>query len=252
MKKNLLAAAAAVALLGSAVAANAQTIGHVGANYSRAEFDLAGLGEADVDVWQLEGAVRFDAGALGGQIDGSVTDGEGIDTSFAGTGHLNTDLGGALVGGFAGVDISDDVTFWGLGVEAQANLAPSTLVYGQFGYGASEDFDDADFWAGRAEVRHFFADNIKLQGSAGFLSAETDAGDFDGWNAGVEAEYQFTGTPFSVLAAYDHLDSDDLGVDGDTFRVGVRYTFGGSIRERDQAGAGLGSISRLFGAGLVR
>jgi opacity protein-like surface antigen len=64
MKKNLFAAAAAVALLGSAVATNAQTVGHVGANYSRTDIDPSGV--SDLDTYQLEGAVRFDAGKLAG------------------------------------------------------------------------------------------------------------------------------------------------------------------------------------------
>lgn len=250
MKKNLFAAAAVVAFLGSAVAANAQTIGHVGANYSRVEADTA-LGDIEGDVFQAEGAVRFDAGSLGASINGAVTDYEG-DTSFGATGHLNANIGGGLLGGFAGVETSDDITLWGVGVDGQFNLAPNTLIYGQAGYGSSDDLGDADLWAVRGELRHFVGDNLKLQGSAGWLTADTDFGDADAWNLGLEAEYQFTGTPFSVLVGYDHFDSNDLDLDGDTFRIGARYTFGGSIRERDQSGAAFGSVSKLFGAGIIR
>lgn len=245
MKKNLFAAAAVVAFLGSAVAANAQTIGHVGANYANTEVDLGAGFEAETDVWQAEGAVRFDAGALGAAINGSVTDYEGGETTFGVTGHLNTQAGAALVGGFAGLETSDDVTFWGLGVEGQTNLAPNTTLYGQAGYG-TDDVTESDLWAVRGELRHYFTDRVKLQGSLGYVDAEGG----DAWNAGVEAEYQIANSPVSVLAGYDRFDAD--GVEADTFRVGVRYTFGGSIRERDQSGAALGSVAKLFGAGLVR
>ncbi|MBJ7412200.1 MAG: porin [Phenylobacterium sp.] len=251
MNKNLFAAAAAVALLGSAVAANAQTVGHVGANYSRTDLDVAGF-DADADVYQLEGAVRFDAGSLGAQVDGAITNYDGDETSFGVTGHLNTKVGSGLVGGFAGVETSDDITFWGLGLDAQANLGPATSLYGQAGYGTSDDLGDADFWAVRGEIRHFVSDNLRLQGSLGYTRIDVSGGDADGWNAGVEAEYQFAETPFSVVAGYDHFDSNDLSSNADTFRIGVRYTFGGTLKDRDQSGASLGSVGRLFGAGLVR
>lgn len=251
MNKNLFAATAAVAFLASAVAANAQTVGHVGANYSRTDFDVAGL-DADADVYQLEGAVRFDAGPLGAQIDAAVTNYDGDDTSFGATGHLNTKFGGGLVGGFAGVETSDDITFWGVGLDGQANLGPATSLYGQAGYGTSDDLGDADFWAVRGEIRHFVRDNFRLQGSLGYTRIEVTGPDADAWTAGVEAEYQFAETPFSVVAGYDHFDSNDISVNADTLRIGVRYTFGGTLKDRDQSGASLGSMSRLFGTGLVR
>jgi len=250
MKKNLFAAVAAVALLGSAVAAQAQTVGHVGAQYGRTDLDIVGL-DADADTYQLEGAVRFDAGSLGAQIDGAITNYDGDDTSFGATGHLNTKVGEGLIGGFAGVETSDDITVWGVGVDAQANLGPATSLYGQAGYGNSDDLGDADLWAVRSEVRHFFADNFRVTGSVGYLTV--DAGpDLDAWNAGVEAEYQFAETPFSVVAGYDHFDSNDIGANADTLRIGFRYTFGGTLKDRDRSGASLGSMGRLFGAGLVR
>ena len=250
MKKNLFAAAAAVALFGSAVAAQAQTVGHVGANYSRTDLDTP-VGDIDADTYQLEGAVRFDAGALGAQLDGSITNYDGDDTSFGATGHLNTNVGGGLIGGFAGVEASDDVTVWGLGVEGQANLGAQTSLYGQAGYGNVDDLFDADIWAVRGEVRHFFADNFRLTGSLGYSNIDvTAAPSFDTWNAGLEAEYQFADTPFSVVAGYDHFDADDIDTNADTVRIGFRYTFGGTLKDRDQSGASLGSASKLFGAGL--
>jgi len=249
MKMNLLATATVVALLGSAVAANAQTVGHVGANYARTDLDTP-LGDADVDSWQVEGAVRFDLGSLGAQLDGAVTDPEGGDAAFGATAHLNTRMGEGLIGGFVGVEDSDGLTVWGAGVEGQANLSPATSLYGQAGYGNADDLD-ADIWAVRGEVRHFITDNLRLTGSLGY--AAVDAGStVDTWNAGVEAEYQFAATPFSVVVGWDHFDSDDLNSNGDTLRVGFRYTFGGTLKDRDRSGASLGSMGRLFGSGLGR
>ena len=248
MNKNLFAAAAAVAFLGSAVAANAQTVGHVGANYSRIDADVAGL-DANGDVYQVEGAVRFDLGSLGAQLDGAVTNYDGDDTSVGATGHINTKVGGGLIGGFAGVETSDDVTVWGVGVEGQANINGKASLYAQAGYGNVDDAFDADIWAVRGEFRYFVADNVRLKGVVGYSTVDVGP-NIDTWNAGVEAEYQFAETPFSVWAGYDHADSDDLDSNADTFRIGVRYTFGGTLKDRDQSGASLGSASNLFAAGL--
>jgi hypothetical protein len=250
MTKYLLAGAAALALLTSAAAANAQSYGYVGANYARTNVDVGGLGDADVNLGELEGAVAFNGGAWGGQLDGALTyaDSDGGDTTtISGTGHFNAKLGDNLLGGFAGVSHAEDSTLWALGGEGQAKLGAATTLYGQLGYGQIDDLSDVDFWAGRVELRHFVTDNFKLQGSLGAAKADSDFGDLDSWNAGVEAEYQFAGTQWSVVGGYDHAAFDDLDADSDTFRIGVRYTFSGSLRDRDAAGADLSSVRKLFG-----
>lgn len=253
MRTQLLAAVAATTLLGLAGAAHAQAVGHVGANYSRSELDAGVLGEADADAFQLEGAVAFGSDPIGAQIDASVNRFEADDedaTVWAVTGHVNRKFDGGLIGGFAGVSTSDDVTLWAVGAEGQANLGAATTLYGQFGYGQAEDLDDVDFWAGRAELRHFFTENFKLQGSAGFTKADAQGGELDMWNLGVDAEYQFAGTPWSITGGYEHGEVDDVDLSADTFRLGVRYSFGGTLRDRDQAGASLGSAGNLFGGTL--
>lgn len=253
MKTQLIATAAAAAFFALTGAAQAQTVGHVGANYSRVEIDAGALGDTDADVIQGEGAVAFDAGPLRAQIDGSVTnfDTDGGDaTTWSTTGHLNKTFEGGLAGGFVGVSKSDDVTLWAVGAEAQFNVTPKTTLYGQVGYGQSDDLDDVDFWAGRAELRYFVTDNFKIAGNAGFTKADATGGDLDMWNVGADAEYQFAGTPWSVIGAYEHGELDDADLKSDTFKVGLRYTFGGTLRDRDQAGASLGSAANLFGGSL--
>jgi hypothetical protein len=249
MNVRLLATAAALALV--AGAAQAQTVGHVGLNYTNTEVEAGGL-EAEGDAFQVEGAFAFDLGGLGAQLDAAVTDSDDADAVFSGTAHLNTELGGARVGGFVGAIAADDFDLWGLGAEAQTNLGAQTVLYGQLGYGQSDDLGDADLWAVRGELRHYFTENFKLAGSLGFVNLDSDfGGEAEGWNAGVEGEYQFANTPFSVYGGYIRSEVDDADLESDTFQVGVRYTFGGSLQARDQAGAQLGGVSKLFGlAGL--
>jgi hypothetical protein len=249
MRTFLTATAAAAALFGAA-AAQAQVVGHVGANYAHSDADVGGF-DIDGDAFQLEGSAAFKVGGLGAAVDGSFTDGEDIDSTWAATGHLNGVLGGALVGGFAGFDTTDDNTVWGLGVEGQADLAPATVLYGQLGYGQS-DIDggpDADLWAVRGELRQYFAENIRLSGSVNYTNVDLKGfSSADVWNFGVEGEYQFAGTPFSAFAGYVRTEADDIDLSANTFQIGARYTFGGAtLRGRDAAGAMLGSVSKLFG-----
>lgn len=253
MRNQLIATVAAAGLLAMAGAAQAQVVGHVGANYGRVELDAGALGEGDLDAFQGEGAVSFDLGALRAQIDGLVTvvDGQGDDaTLVSGTAHLNGKADKALFGGFAGVTNSDGVTLWAVGPEAQIDLGESTVLYGQGAYGQVDDLGDVDFWAGRVELRQFFSDNFKVQGSLGYTSADFGPASVDMWNAGLDAEYQFAGTPWSVIGGYEHAELDDADLQTDTFRIGVRYTFGGTLRDQDRAGASLGSVANLFGGTL--
>ena len=74
-----------------------------------------------------------------------------------------------------------------------------------------------------------------------------DSLDTDLYNLGLDAEYQFAGTPVSVVGGYERGKWDDLDLTTDTFRIGVRYSFGGDLRARDAAGVGQGSVSNLFG-----
>jgi hypothetical protein len=251
MKTSLLATAAAATLVLAASAAQAQVAaGHVGLNYARTNLDVAGP-NPDLDSYQVEGATQFDLNGLGLLIDGAVTDIGGdvndqVDYAF--TGHLNGKYAGSLVGGFGGVYATNNLTVWSAGVEGQTAIAPNVTLYGQAGYGYSDELDQANLWAVRGEVRYFVNDNVKLQGAAGWSKVDTDnVGSYDTWTVGVEGEYQFAGTPWSVLASYDYADSKDIDVKANTFRVGGRYTFGGAtLKARDASGADLGSVRKLF------
>ncbi|HEY8618240.1 hypothetical protein [Phenylobacterium sp.] len=243
MRITLMATVAAATLL-SAAAAQAQTVGYVGGNYVRTDGDVAGF-DVESDGFEIEGAAAFDAGNLGVQIDGAFGDSEDADSVWTATGHLNTQVGAAQVGGFAGFVTSDGDTLWGVGAEAQADLAPNTVLYGQIGYGKADDLD-VDAWALRGEIRQYFTETFKVTGSLGYITADADgAGDLDAWTFGADAEYQFANTPFSVFAGYERLEFDDIDADANTFRIGGRFTFGGSLRARDKADQN--GVSKLFG-----
>jgi hypothetical protein len=252
MKKSLIVVVTAASAALLATAATAQTAGYVGANYEHSDFNPAGPGDQKTDSAQLQGSGAWNVSGVGVAVDGQITDvgGAGLSNQvdYALTAHVNTKvLGDNLVGGFAGAVSTTNLTFWGVGLEGQTKLGAQNVVYGQVGYGSSNDLGNPDVWSGRAELRHFYTDNAKVQASVGYLHAKTDIVTFDAWNAGLEGEYQFAGTPWSVLAGYDYSRSDKLDASNNTFRLGARYTFGGaSLKARDEAGADLGSVRQLF------
>jgi len=248
MKSSLfVAASAAIAL--AATAAQAQVVGHAGVNVATTSVVVPGK-NTDFQTYQAEGAAKFDVASLGALVDGqvSVLDGDLDDVSYAATLHLNTKVGGnALLGAFGGVDASDDLTIWSLGVEGQAAVTDKVTLYGQAGWGDVENVGGVDLWAVRGELRYFANENWKVQAQAGYLNIDTNFGNVDGWSIGAETEYQFAGTPWSVTAGYDYADLNDAPVKSHTFRIGARYTFGApSLKARDAAGADLGSVRRLF------
>src|SRR5690606_13835344 len=103
MRNQLFATAAVAAFFALTGAAHAQTVGSVGAGYSRADIDAGLFGGGDTDVFSADGSVAFDAGSLRGAVDGSVAnfDADGGDaTNWSVTGHLNTGFAGGLAGGF--------------------------------------------------------------------------------------------------------------------------------------------------------
>ena len=252
MTKSLLpTAAAAVALAFVASSAQAQSVGgYVGATYSRTDLDVVGP-NTKLDNYALDGAAQFAIGNLNALASVAVSDTGGdvddtVDYDF--TGHLNSKLGNGLVGGFAGVYTTRGLTVWSLGLEGQAEVAPNLVLYGQAGWGDAHDLDNANLWAVRGEARYFVTDNAKLQAQAGWPKVDTDhLGSTDTWTVGVSGEYQFAGTPWSVLAGYDYADNHDLDVKSHTFRIGGRYTFGGAtLKQRDAAGADLTAVKKLF------
>jgi hypothetical protein len=254
MRYFIAASACAAALLGFAPASLAQTTGHVGVQFMRADEKVPATGDYDVDFYTLEGALRTGSAVIGGSVDGRLTysdDGGYNQTAFAGTAHVNTRFGGdfALLGAFGGVDRSEDAKIWGAGLEAQANVAQNLILYAQGGYGETRSLYPllAQVWATRGDVRLFPTDNIKLQASASYQWISVGPLKTHSWMAGVEGEYQIPNTNLSLIAAYDRYRIGVVGNTADIGRIGARYTFGaGSLRQRERTGEDLGTVQRLF------
>ncbi|WP_269713721.1 outer membrane beta-barrel protein [Caulobacter sp. NIBR2454] len=253
MKTTLFATAAVLAALVSAPAFAAETIGSVGAAYNYTNVDT-NLGEQDGSSAIVDGSVAIKTTTpwtvtLNGALtysDNALSD----DTNVYGTAHATYLLNnGVRVGAFAGLaDVADD-TVWAVGGEAHKYFDTVTLS-GVVAYGQTDD-TDADLWAVRGDARYFVNDNVRLNANLGFANVDAGAIDADVWNIGLGGEYKFADNGWSVFGGYNHAESEDLAdLKADSVNVGVRYTFGGSLKDRDRAGADLTDIGGLFGGFL--
>jgi len=247
-KKLLLSAVAAATLVAAPAFAQDGATGYIGAAYGNVEVDTP-LGDADADAWGVEGAVAADISEnFGIQLDGAYLSMDDIDAdALSGTVHLFHRNDQWALGGFAGVTDNDSDTAWQIGAEGAYYLDQVTFA-GSIAYGTTDD-TDVDVWGGGVEARFFATDNFRLDARGGLFNADAGfGGDVDGYTLGVGGEYQFSAAPVSLYTTYDTVQFDDVDVDVNTWMVGVRWNFGGSLKDRDRNGAsfngGLGGVLR--------
>lgn len=252
MKTQLFAAAAVLALAVSAPAF-AQNIGSVGAAVNYTDLDT-NFGGADGTSVKVDGNVAIPTGAWTVTLNGnvSVNDTDLSDETIASTAaHLTTKVGDSWrVGGFAALSRPSNDTLWAVGGEASKYFDKVTLN-GLVAYGQSNDLD-ADLYAVRGEARYFVSDDFRLDAGAGYSKLDGDVGgEADIWDVNLGGEYKFANTGWSTFGKYTHTESDDLAdLNSDSVKVGFRYTFGGSLKARDAAGADLIDADTLFGLGI--
>lgn len=244
MKKLLLGAAAAFAIIAPGVAA-ADTTGFVG-------FGAATLDD-DADSWKddlltIEGAVVTslnDTWSLG--FRGSNHD-MGHDSHTHAYQAIDVQAFTATdtysFGGYAGSAMDST---WGFGVGG-------SLYFGNFTVGGDVSYVDDRKDGGyevtttTARAGYYFTNNFAVTGEYGYTDSEWEGEEASIW--GLGAEYQFANSPFSISANYTMADSDYNGGGGheaETFGVGVRYHFGTSdLMSRDRSGLlnGLGTVAR--------
>lgn len=254
MKPLLMAAVCAAALTATAAQA-AEINGKVSGSWARTTIELQPLQDVEADVYTVQGGLttplgeRFDL-QIDGQIDRFEFDG-GDATVFSPTAHLLMDMPLGQIGGFVGSSHSDAGTFWGAGLEGRADIAENWKVNGSFGYGQSDAGGDQDLWSARAELRWYPAANTRVSGFAGYNATDFGSADLDGWTFGLDAEHRFGGLPISAFGRYEHSEIEDIGLESDTFRIGVAWSFGGSsLKDSDERGPSMPGVRDLFGGTL--
>lgn len=238
MRNWIIGAAAILAVAVPGVAA-AQT-GYVGATYS--DVDAGGAG--DDEVMGVEGAVAFaGSGSIVFEIDASIADSDASDdTGFGVVGHVYGRNDSHLFGAFVGMSDSDAAdTTWTVGLEASKFYANWTLA-GALIY-ANNDDANSDAWGVNVEARAFVHDNFRIDGRLGWADIDSPGGDDDALTLGIGGEYQFASVPVSIGLGYSNTDFDTGDVD--TLSVGIRYNWGGTLRDRDRNGASQASITGI-------
>lgn len=237
MRNWIIGAAALVALAVPGVAA-AQT-GYVGAQFGNVETDAN-----DDDFYGVEGAVAFaGSGSIVFEVNAGYTDFDEGDESYGLVGHVYGRNDDHLFGAFVGISSSDDDDAYIVGLEANKYFTNWTLA-GAVAY-AEADESDVDGYGVNAEARYFINDNFRLDANLGWANIDAGAGDDDAFAYGVGGEYQFASLPVSVTANYGTVDFD--GGDVDTWSIGLRYNWGGTLRDRDRNGASQASLVGVGG-----
>jgi hypothetical protein len=234
--RNWIIGAAAVLAVAAPSVASAQT-GYVGAIYSTTDIDGV---DDELDAYGVEGAVAFaGSGSIVFELDAAVTDSDDADTGYGVIGHVYGRNDDHLFGGFVGIAGSDDSETWTAGLEAAKYFANWTLA-GALAY-ASNDDSDTDGYGVNVEGRVFIHDNFRLNGNIGWANVDSGVGDEDDVMIyGVGGEYQFAALPISVGLGWQTADADAGNVD--TLSLGVRYNWGGTLRDRDRNGASQASV----------
>lgn len=236
LKKLTPITALAMALM--AAPALAQTTGHVGLAYSSSD-------DQDIDAWSAEGAAAFSlSSAIGAQVDGALgnaDDGSSDATLYDLNGHLFYNGGAWRVGGLfgaSGLDTSGgepSATHWGLegAYWFQRVALGGSAIWGDAENIISPDleYDNYDFNA------DFYAtDNFVLSASYGVGTLDNGTSEVDTTTYGVDAEWQLSSLPVSLTAGFQHWEIDDVGLETESWTIGARWNWGGSLLERDRAG----------------
>lgn len=247
MRKVLLGAAAALAVAAPGVA-NAGTQGSIDLSYESTDYD-----SSEFNAVQLGGAIVHDLGGnMTVQGDGQTSlqswDGDDDDYSHAyGAAHLFWDVGGADVGGFAGL-----LNYYGdggklLGAEARTAFGNFSLD----GYASVFDFEDwADgnsFGIGGA---FFVMPNFEINAAATRTDIDTSFDEDEITELSLGAAYQFA-NHVELYGGYTNTDGEDDFSDweADTWKIGLRFNIGGGTLQDNRNDGAFGSaetVSDIF------
>ena len=187
-------------------------------------------------------------------------DDSGEDATLATAGgHWIYRTGAMAFGAFGGLTYADHISesansysaqAFG-GVEAAAFLGNATL-FGQLGYGSGFEGQDyvEDITFGRLGARYFVTENDRLEGWVGYgysdKAEEGDDAELEWFQLAANYERQISTTPLSAFVGYqgDYVKRQETGGWDDsertwahTFKVGARWSFGGSLQHEDREGA---------------
>lgn len=241
MKKLVLGAAAAAALLAPAVA-SAETNAVVGIDYTHFDFD-----GFDANAYGLNGAFNHEfSNGWQIQMDGAAdrldADGCCISANYAAA-HYGVRTDQYSFAGFVGLQGVSILSGIDVGIEGQMHFG-SASIGGSLGY---VDFGDFDVSATNANVDgvYYFTPNFSVNAGAAYTNLDGFGGSTDYWTWNLGGEYRFDNSPFSVSLGYRQSDFD--GADVNAWTIGLTLDLGtGSLQDRRVHGPSWGGARSLY------
>ena len=220
-----------------------------------------------VDGLTGDGAIAFGIdGNVGTQIDVDLTELASDAQRFrdkivaAPTVHLFWRNDEYLIGGFAGLIHCNYMDLVGLGGEAHYFLNGRTTLAFVASYAEPTRLQDAiirGLTSVQAEIRYFVMDDLRLEASINYMNAYmtnyrvTDFWHMGNWGFGLAGEYIVPNTSLAVTLGWEKTRTANYfgryDIDGDTLKVGLRWTFDHDLLARDRRGASLGNVGKNFG-----
>ncbi len=244
MKKLVLGAAAAAALIAPAVA-QAETNAYVGIDYSRLHY--GGLG--DFNSYGMTGAFNHDfSNGWQIQMDGAadrVDFGSCCIAQDYAAVHYGTRTDTYSFAGFVG--LQNFVFFSGLdaGVEGQMHFGQAS-VGGSVSY---VDFSDisVNAWNTNVDGAYYFTPNFAVNAGVAYTNVDGvfGSGHTDYWSWNVGGEYRFDNCPFSVTLGY--RQSDLSGSNVNAWTIGINLDLGtGDLQARRVHGPSWGGARSMY------
>jgi hypothetical protein len=229
-----MASAAALALLVPAIA-TAGTPGFVDVSLGVFEIDSEGdftsFGAGGSVVTPLAGNwhVQFDGEVVRFESGGAAASTSGLSA------HVFHDGGDWAVGAQLDYHNLVGTSIWTLGAEAQYTAGAFVLEAGLGIVSAESAGTNDDAWNGSAAATWFANPDLAFTGRINYLDQANNSPS-EITDYGLDAEYRFAGTPYSVIGSYAFTDTS-TGIEADTWSIGLRYGFGdGTLQQRRNEG----------------
>lgn len=244
MKSFVIGGVSALALMSVAGVASAQSVstGYVGVEYAKIEDStlksIVATGSLDLAPnWEIQGDLTF------GTFENPFVDND----IWSATAHGFYDGGNFKAGVFLGQTDYDGADLTGYGVEGRLNLAENWTLGGSIGRGQLDVGPaEVDVDAMRVELSAFFSDRTRVDLSISDITF--DFGPLAEANStayGFALEHQLEAYPVSLNVGFENANTDFGAID--TYSFGVRYVFGGTLKDRDRSSSPFGNVQKNFG-----
>ncbi len=250
MKTQFWAASAALSAILVASSANAQTVsnGYVGLSYTDIEQAHIIAGRA-VGSFDLSKTVELQLDGDIASVDTGIS-GIGSTTVWGPTAHLFMDKDSFKGGAFLGYEDLDGANLTAYGVEGRIAASDNVslgLVAGLGSINVSGASGSVDVTALRGEASFFQNDNLRWDVSVGSfkLNPPGTSADFTFTTYGLGGEYQMMKSPVSFTFGWEH--GSISGSSSNAYTLGVRRTFGGSLKDRDRNSAPFNGVGANYG-----